>query len=174
MPVEDSQVPIRSVPVAATGRGRGGLHELVDRRPARAAGDLAAALREAVAGEVRFDAGSRALYATDASNYRQVPIGVVIPRDVDDVVRTVELCRRHGAPVLARGAGTSLCGQCCNVAVVIDFSKYLNRILDIDVARKTARVQPGVVLDDLRRAAEAHGLTSRRTLRRTTTTPWAA
>ena len=159
MPVEDSQVPIRSVPVAATGRGRGGLHELVDRRPARAAGDLAAALREAVAGEVRFDAGSRALYATDASNYRQVPIGVVIPRDVDDVVRTVELCRRHGAPVLARGAGTSLCGQCCNVAVVIDFSKYLNRILDIDVARKTARVQPGVVLDDLRRAAEAHGLT---------------
>src|SRR5690242_9079749 len=82
----------------------------------------------AIEGEVRFDAGSRALYATDASNYRQVPIGVVIPRTVDDVATTVALCHRHGAPVLSRGGGTSLCGQTCNVAVVIDFSKYLNRI----------------------------------------------
>jgi FAD/FMN-containing dehydrogenase/Fe-S oxidoreductase len=120
---------------------------------------LEAELRAAVAGEVRFDAGSRALYATDASNYRQLPIGVVIPRSVDDVVAAVRVCHAHGAPLLSRGGGTSLCGQCCNVAVVLDFSKYLNRVLSIDVDAKTARVQPGVVLDDLRHAAEQHGLT---------------
>ena len=86
------------------------------------------------AGEVRFDAGSRALYATDGSNYRQVPIGVVIPRDVDDVIATVAVCRRHGAPLLSRGGGTSLTGGCCNVAVVMDWSKYLNKVLSIDPA----------------------------------------
>src|SRR5690348_7156271 len=95
---------------------------------------LGGELKDAVEGEVRFDDGSRALYATDASNYRQVPIGVVIPRTKDDVARTLEICRRHGAPVLARGGGTSLCGQCCNAAVVLDFSKYMNRILSIDAA----------------------------------------
>lgn len=108
---------------------------------------------------MRFDDGSRALYATDASNYRQVPIGVVIPRDLEDVLDTVEACRHFGAPILARGGGTSLAGQCCNVAVVLDFSKYLNQILQIDPAAATARVQPGVVLDDLRDAAEAYHLT---------------
>jgi FAD/FMN-containing dehydrogenase/Fe-S oxidoreductase len=116
-------------------------------------------LKASIQGEVRFDDGSRALYATDASNYRQVPIGVVVPRTVEDVIATVRLCHRHGAPVLSRGGGTSLCGQCCNVAVVIDFSKYLNRIISIDRQGKTARVQPGVVLDDLRDAANKLGLT---------------
>jgi FAD/FMN-containing dehydrogenase/Fe-S oxidoreductase len=116
-------------------------------------------LRAAVDGEVRFDDGSRALYATDASNYRQVPIGVVLPKSKDDVVRALAICRKHGAPVLARGGGTSLCGQCCNVAVVLDFSKYMNRVLEIDAAAKTARVEPGCVLDDLRDAAGLHGLT---------------
>src|SRR5690348_12350207 len=82
-------------------------------------------LRRHLAGEVRFDAGSRALYATDASNYRQVPIGVVIPRSVDDIIATVAVCREHEAPVLARGGGTSLAGQCCNVAVVMDMTKYV-------------------------------------------------
>jgi FAD/FMN-containing dehydrogenase/Fe-S oxidoreductase len=120
---------------------------------------LAHELKRAIEGEVRFDAGSRALYATDASNYRQVPVGVVIPKSKEDVVRTVEICRRHGAPVLARGGGTSLCGQCCNVAVVIDFSKYLNRVLEIDPVARTARVEPGCVTDDLRNAARRHGLT---------------
>ena len=120
---------------------------------------LERALRAAVRGEVRFDEGSRALYATDASNYRQVPIGVVIPRDEADVLATVQACQRHHAPLLSRGAGTSLCGQCCNVAVVMDFSKYMNRVLEIDAQARTARVQPGVVLDDLRRQAQAHGLT---------------
>ncbi|MGE5638529.1 MAG: FAD-binding and (Fe-S)-binding domain-containing protein [Clostridia bacterium] len=122
-------------------------------------GDLVRDLEQAIEGEVRFDAGSRALYATDASNYRQVPIGVVLPRTKQDVVRTVELCRRHGVPVLSRGGGTSLCGQTCNVAVVMDFSKYMNRVLEIDPVRKEARVEPGCVLDDLRDAAGKHGLT---------------
>ncbi|HET6628141.1 MAG TPA: FAD-linked oxidase C-terminal domain-containing protein [Woeseiaceae bacterium] len=120
---------------------------------------LAGELRATLEGEVRFDDGSRALYATDASNYRQVPIGVVIPKTVDDVIATVAACRRRGAPVLARGGGTSLCGQCCNVAVVIDFSKYLNRILSLDPGGQQAVVQPGTVLDDLRSAAEQHHLT---------------
>src|SRR5437870_8729480 len=98
--------------------------------------ELAVALRRSVSGEVRFDDGSRALYATDGSNYRQVPIGVVVPRDEDDVVATVALCREHAVPVLARGGGTSLAGQCCNVAVVLDVSKYLHRILEIDPDRR--------------------------------------
>ncbi|MBW3624368.1 MAG: FAD-binding protein [Armatimonadetes bacterium] len=116
-------------------------------------------LKEAIRGEVRFDDGSRALYATDASNYRQVPIGVVIPLDAEDVVRTMAACRKHGAPVLSRGGGTSLAGQCCNVAVVMDFTKYMNRIVELDPEKRNARVQPGCVLDDLRDAAERHHLT---------------
>ncbi len=120
---------------------------------------LAAELRSRVRGEVRFDEGSRALYATDASNYRQVPIGVVVPRDATDVAETVAACRAFGAPVLARGGGTSLAGQTCNVAVVIDMSKYMRGVLSIDAGNKQARVQPGVVLDQLRAAAEQHGLT---------------
>ncbi len=117
------------------------------------------ALKRTVRGEVRFDAGSRALYASDASNYRQVPVGLVVPRDAEDVAAALAVCREFGAPVLPRGAGTSLAGQCCNVAVVFDFSKYMNRILEIDASRRTARVQPGVVLDTLRTRAEQHKLT---------------
>ena len=120
---------------------------------------LASALKRRVHGEVRFDDGSRALYATDASNYRQVPIGVVLPRDADDVIATVATAREYGAPILCRGGGTSLAGQCCNVAVVLDFSKYMARILDVDPERKLARVEPGVILDHLRAAAEKFHLT---------------
>ena len=120
---------------------------------------LAAALRRNVRGEVRFDLGSRALYSTDASNYRQVPIGILIPRNVDDVVSAVSLAREYGAPILCRGGGTSLAGQCCNVAIILDFSKYMAEILEIDPARRIARVQPGVILDPLRNAAERHNLT---------------
>src|SRR5918994_5884354 len=116
-------------------------------------------LRAEIRGEVRFDAGSRALYATDGSNYRQVPIGVVVPRDTDDVIHTVAAARRHGAPLLSRGGGTSLAGQCCNVAVVMDFSKYIHRILEVDPQKQLARVEPGCVLDDLRHAAEEYYLT---------------
>src|SRR2546425_7510133 len=112
-------------------------------------------LRIHTSAEVRFDDGSRALYATDASNYRQTPIGVVVPKDAEDVVQTVASCRRYGVPILSRGGGTSLAGQCCNAAVVIDYSKYLNRGLEIDRKRKLARVDPGCVLDDLRNQGEA-------------------
>jgi FAD/FMN-containing dehydrogenase/Fe-S oxidoreductase len=121
--------------------------------------DLERALKREIRGEVRFDRGSRALYATDGSNYRQIPIGLVVPRDADDVIAAVAVCRHYGAPVLPRGAGTSLAGQCCNVAVVFDFTKYMNRILEIDPVQRFARVQPGVVLDSLRDAAVAHRLT---------------
>ena len=111
------------------------------------AAGLTEALRPKIRGEVRFDRGTRALYSTDGSNYRQVPIGVVLPRDAEDVLATVALCREFGAPLLCRGAGTSLAGQCSNVAVVLDFSKYMARILEIDPTHRIARVQPGVVLD---------------------------
>ncbi|SKA11668.1 FAD-binding and (Fe-S)-binding domain-containing protein [Novilysobacter spongiicola] len=120
---------------------------------------LARELRKRIDGEVRFDAGSRALYATDASNYRQVPIGVVVPRHLDDVVATVAACREFDAPVLSRGGGTSLAGQCCNTAVVLDYSKWCNRIVDIDAEAGTALVEPGCVLDQLRDATAEHGLT---------------
>ncbi|HKJ88880.1 MAG TPA: FAD-binding protein, partial [Gammaproteobacteria bacterium] len=101
--------------------------------------DLERRLQSAVSGEVRFDAGSRGLYAKDGSNYRQPPIGVVVPRTVDDVVAAVGVCHHQGVPVLSRGAGTSLGGQCCNTAVVLDMSKYLNRVLDVDPERRVAR-----------------------------------
>jgi FAD/FMN-containing dehydrogenase/Fe-S oxidoreductase len=123
------------------------------------ASQLEEELKRTVRGEVRFDRGSRALYATDASNYRQGPIGLVVPRDSDDVIAAVAACRKHRAPILARGAGTSLAGQCCNVAVVLDFTKYMNQILEIDPESRFARVQPGVVLDTLRDRAEVHHLT---------------
>ncbi|MEX2571793.1 MAG: FAD-linked oxidase C-terminal domain-containing protein [Gemmatimonadota bacterium] len=121
--------------------------------------DLRKALEGAVEGEVRFEAGDRALYAADASNYREVPIGVVLPRTREDVIATVRVCRDFDVPVLMRGGGTSLAGQCCNAAVVIDTSKYFNRILEIDPDRRIARVEPGARLDDLRDAAAPHGLT---------------
>ena len=123
------------------------------------AADLEHALKSAVRGEVRFDRGSRALYASDASNYRQVPIGVVMPRDNEDVVAAVNICREFDAPVLPRGAGTSLAGQSCNAAVVFDFTRHMNRILELNAEARYARVQPGVVLDTLRGAAERHRVT---------------
>ena len=120
---------------------------------------LEAELRRRVDAEVRFDDGSRALYATDASNYRQVPIGVVVPHDIKAIVETVAVCREFGAPILARGGGTSLAGQCCNAAVVMDCSKYLRSVLEIQPGERWARVEPGCVLDALRTAAEKHHLT---------------
>lgn len=115
-------------------------------------------MRKRVRGEVRFDDGSRALYATDGSNYRQTPIGVVLPKSKEDVVNAIEVARQFGAPITGRGCGTSLAGQCCNVSVIIDMSKYFNRVLEIDVQRKLGRVEPGCICDDLRNAAKKHGL----------------
>ena len=120
---------------------------------------LAAAIASRISGEVRFDTGSRALYATDASNYRQVPLGVVVPKTTEDVIATIAECRKAGAPVVMRGGGTSLAGQGCNVAVLIDFSKYLHGLTDLDPTARLARVEPGCILDRLRDAAEQHHLT---------------
>src|SRR5438552_2232407 len=116
-------------------------------------------LHKSIAGEIRFDAGSKALYATDGSNYRQVPIGVVVPKSREDVIQTVAACRKFGAPVLSRGGGTSLAGQCCNVAVVMDWSKYLHDIVELNPLQKYARVRPGTICDTLRDAAKPYMLT---------------
>jgi FAD/FMN-containing dehydrogenase/Fe-S oxidoreductase len=124
-----------------------------------AARELKARLKNTVKGEVRFDDASRALYSTDSSNYRQVPIGLVVPRDSDDVIATVAACREFGAAVLSRGGGTGVAGQTCNVAVVIDFSKYMRDVVELDPSGRRARVQPGIVLDALRNEAEKHELT---------------
>lgn len=121
--------------------------------------ELEARLKKELRGEVLFDMGSRALYAADASNYRQLPVGVVYPYDAADVEAAIAACRATGAAVLPRGAGTSLAGQCVNVAVVFDYSRHMNRLAGIDPAAKLARVEPGIVLDRLRDAAEKHQLT---------------
>ena len=120
---------------------------------------LADELRVRISGEVRFDDGARGLYAYDASNYTQSPIGVVIPKSAEDVLATIEICRKYRAPVLSRGGGTSLTGSTVNIAVVIDMSKYFNRVLEINAGERWARVEPGVILDDLRDAADEEGLT---------------
>ena len=124
----------------------------------RSRDSLAADLHARVRGEAQFGAGDRALYATDASNYRHVPIGVVRPADTDDLVETVRVCREHGAPITMRGGGTSVAGQAANAAVVIDVSRHLNRIVEVDPRQRLARVQPGVVLDALQAAVAPHGL----------------
>ncbi|HEX6458062.1 MAG TPA: FAD-linked oxidase C-terminal domain-containing protein [Thermoleophilaceae bacterium] len=121
--------------------------------------ELERALRRDVRGEVRFSDGDRALYANDASVYRQVPIGVVVPRDVSDVIATVAACREHRAPIVARGCGTGLAGQTVNTAVLLDFSKYMNNLLELSPDGCYARVEPGIVLDWLREKAEEHELT---------------
>ncbi|MGH3213843.1 MAG: FAD-binding and (Fe-S)-binding domain-containing protein [Trebonia sp.] len=116
--------------------------------------DLAAS----VDGEVRFDAGTRGAYSTDGSNFRQVPIGVVLPRTVEAGAAAVAVCRAHGVPLLSRGGGTSLAGQCTNTAVVIDWSKYCDRVLEVDAEQRTCVVEPGIVLDVLNDQLKPAGL----------------
>ncbi|WP_197681450.1 FAD-binding oxidoreductase [Actinopolymorpha singaporensis] len=115
-------------------------------------------LRRHVKGEVRFDDGTRAMYASDASNFRQVPIGVVVPRTLDDVVATAVACHRYGAPLLSRGGGTSLSGETVNTAVVIDFSKYLTGIEELDVDGRTVAAQTGVINEQLNKHTGKQGL----------------
>src|SRR5579875_144936 len=140
-----------TVPARVDPRFRGGMaaSDQVDVR------SLRRGLEQAVEGEVRFDAGTKALYATDASNYRQVPIGVVVPRTLEDVVATHRICHEHGAPILARGGGTSLSGETVNFAVVIDFSKYLTDIGDADAESRTVVVQPGAINEVVNRRTGA-------------------
>lgn len=120
--------------------------------------DLEAELRKAVRGDVGFDVTSRALVTMDASNYRRVPLGVVAPRDADDVAAVLEVCRAAGVPVVARGGGTSIAGQATGTGVVLDFTRHMNRLVALDPGARTAVVQPGLVLDRLQEAAAPHGL----------------
>ena len=140
-------------PLAADGRIRKeGIdvpQEIIDR--------LRAALEAALEGEVHFSIGACALYATDASNYRQIPYGVVVPKTPEDVVAAMRLCNSHDVPITPRGGGTSLAGQTCNTSIIIDFSKY--RVVSIDPERRVAVVEPGCILDHLRSEANKYGLT---------------
>ncbi|MFI9801593.1 FAD-binding and (Fe-S)-binding domain-containing protein [Streptomyces sp. NPDC052302] len=120
--------------------------------------ELETELRAAVRGEVAFDVTSRALTTMDASNYRRVPLGVVAPRDADDVAAALAVCREHGVPVVARGGGTSIAGQATGTGVVLDFTRHMDRLLSLDPGTSTAVVQPGLVLDRLQEAAAPHGL----------------
>ncbi|MFI8963854.1 FAD-binding and (Fe-S)-binding domain-containing protein [Streptomyces sp. NPDC053493] len=127
--------------------------------PGRPAGELAGALRAAVAGDVDFSTTARALTSMDASNYRRVPLGVVAPRDADDVAAALAVCRTYGVPVVARGGGTSIAGQATGTGVVLDLTRHLRGLVAIDPEARTAVVQPGLVLDRLREAARPYGLT---------------
>src|SRR5438046_4046379 len=115
-------------------------------------------LQARIEGEVRFDAVSRALYSTDASVYQIEPLGIVIPRCRDDIVHTVQIARRHGVSITARGGGTSQAGQAIGAGLQLDTSKYLHRVLDVDLASRSAWIQPGVVLDELNAELRPHGL----------------
>ncbi|MGQ5225662.1 FAD-binding and (Fe-S)-binding domain-containing protein [Streptomyces sp. yara] len=120
--------------------------------------ELAAALRGAVRGEVDLGVTARALTTMDASNYRRIPLGVVAPRDADDVAAALAVCREHGVPVVPRGGGTSIAGQATGTGIVLDFTRHMNRLLSLDPEAGTAVVQPGLVLDRLQEAAAPHGL----------------
>ncbi|HEX5569544.1 MAG TPA: FAD-binding and (Fe-S)-binding domain-containing protein, partial [Streptomyces sp.] len=126
--------------------------------PPRTRDEVLAALRRTVRGEVTAEAGRLAQYSADASNYRRTPLAVVFPRDREDTIAAVAACREHGVPITGRGAGTSTSGQAVGSGVVLDFSRHCNRILDLDPTARTARVEPGIVLDDLQTAAAPHGL----------------
>src|SRR5450756_2863266 len=120
--------------------------------------DLVRALSDAVRGDVDTSSRRRGEYSTDASNYRVVPEVVVIPRDVDDLLAALEVARAAGVPITLRGGGTSVAGNAVGPGVVLDLSRHLNRILDVDLSTRTARVEPGVILADLQRAAMPFGL----------------
>ncbi|MFF1513493.1 FAD-binding and (Fe-S)-binding domain-containing protein [Streptomyces sp. NPDC058305] len=120
--------------------------------------DLRAALTRAVRGDVAFDTTARALTTMDASNYRRVPLGVVSPYDADDIAATLAVCRDHAIPVVPRGGGTSIAGQATGTGIVLDLTRHMNRVLDLDPTTRTARVQPGTVLDRLQETAAPHGL----------------
>jgi FAD/FMN-containing dehydrogenase/Fe-S oxidoreductase len=131
---------------------------VIDMRRTPAAARLERGLKEKITGEVRFDDKSRLLYSTDASLYQILPVGVVLPRNSDDVEVVMKLTAEAGVPVLPRGGGTALAGQTVAAAVIIDFSKYMNRVLELDVDGRRARVQPGLRLDRMNRVCAPHGL----------------
>ena len=119
---------------------------------------IEARLRAEIAGDVWFDRASRGMYATDASIYQMMPLGVVVPRTAADVEATIAIAREHGVPVTARGGGTSQCGQTVNHGLIVDVSRYMRDVVALDTAARTVRVQPGIVLDELNRGLKKHGL----------------
>jgi FAD/FMN-containing dehydrogenase len=119
---------------------------------------LATWLRREVAGEVLFDAFTRGRYSTDASIYQAEPVGVVVPQNEQDIVRVIQIASEAGVPVLARGGGTSQCGQTVGNGLVVDVSKHLNQVLHLDTEARRVRVQPGIVLDQLNAYLRPHGL----------------
>src|SRR6516164_2799569 len=123
-----------------------------------AMGHLEPRLKSSIRGEALFDAYTRGRYATDASHYQIMPLGVVIPRDENDLAATLAMARDEGVSVVARGGGTSQCGQTVNDGLVVDMSKYMNRIIGIDASNRRCTVQPGIVLDELNRILKPHGL----------------
>ena len=121
-------------------------------------GALAARLAAEVAGDVMFDAFNRGRYATDASFYQMMPLGVVAPRTMEDALRTLAIARDEGVTVTPRGGGTSQCGQTINRGIIVDISKHLNHVLSVDPEGRTCVVEPGIVLDELNRQLKPHGL----------------
>ena len=119
---------------------------------------IAAAISDGISGEVRIDSVTKMLYRTDASMYEIEPLGVVLPATAEDVVHTVRVAAAHGIPLLPRGAGTSLAGQSVGRALHVDYSKYMNKVLELDAEAGWVRVQPGVVLDELNHVLKPHGL----------------
>ncbi|HLN08627.1 MAG TPA: FAD-binding oxidoreductase, partial [Xanthobacteraceae bacterium] len=115
-------------------------------------------LKAEIGGDVLFDRFSRGRYATDASHYQIMPVGVVVPKSIPEAERAIAIARDEGVSVLARGGGTSQAGQTVNASLVVDCAKHLNRIIELDVAEKRCVVEPGIVLDDLNRVLKSHGL----------------
>ena len=119
---------------------------------------LARRIQSAIGGDVRFDSFSRGRYATDASHYQVEPVGVVVPTSADEVKTIIDIARDEGMPVLPRGGGTSQCGQTVGEAIVVDVTKHMNRVLEFDASSRTARVEPGIVLDKLNAYLKPHDL----------------
>ena len=120
--------------------------------------DLEASLKSKLSGEVRFDQTSKTLYSTDASNYQIEPVGVVIPKTTEDVARTLEIASKYGVAILPRGSGSSLAGQAVGHALIVDLSKYLNRVVEVNTEEKTVRVQSGMYLEQLNWELRQYGL----------------
>jgi FAD/FMN-containing dehydrogenase len=149
------QIKVKTPPTIFTNRLQTGTTKYIEIDAASLRKDL----EKRVRGEVRFGEADCGMYASDASNYRMVPLGVIVPLDADDVETALDACRKYGAPIFARGGGTSIPGQTVNNGILFDFSKYMNKILELNEQERYARVQPGIVLDSLRNAAEKFNLT---------------
>ena len=149
------QIKVKTPPTIFTNRLQTGTTKYIEIDAASLRNDLERRVR----GEIRFDDGDRAMYASDASNYRMVPLGVILPLDAEDVETALDSCRKYRAPIFARGGGTGIPGQTVNNGILFDFSKYMNKILELNEQERYARVQPGIVLDSLRNAAEKYNLT---------------